>query len=394
MRQDIRYALRILAQNRGFAAVAVLSLAFGIGANTAIFTLIDYVMLRALPVRAPQQLVVIARNPEKPSTGFNYPDYRYIRDHNQSYTGVIASSEGASLAFAVPGEKGISAEVVPVGRVSGNYFSELGVTPAIGRLFTPEDNVTEGGHPVVVLSYDLWQRRFGADPKVLGRGITLNGVPFSVIGVAARGFHGISVGNHSDLFMPIVMMPATNPPARGWNTRHWWWLTMTGRLKPAATMTSASSELNVLWQQILKADPEYKPPAAYDKDSEEFNRMIAVPGSGGWSGLRIQFSRPLTVLMIVVGLVLLIACANVANLLLARAAGRQKEIAVRLAIGAGRGRLVRQLLLETIVVSILGGVAGVVLAFWGVQMLIELMPKRAAGRRREIAVRLAIGAGR
>src|SRR5207249_6798215 len=126
----------------------------------------------------------------KPSVGFSYPDYRYIRDHNQSYTGVIASSEGASLALAVPGEKGISAEVVPTARVSGNYFSELGVPAAIGRLFTPEDNITEGAHPYAVLTYDLWQRRFGGDRKVLGRGITLNGVPFSIVGVSARGFHG------------------------------------------------------------------------------------------------------------------------------------------------------------------------------------------------------------
>src|SRR5215475_5144985 len=139
MLQDIRYALRVLAQNRSFAAVAILSLALGIGANTAIFTLIDYVMLRSLPARSPEQLVVLARNPEKPSTSFNYPDYRYIRDHNQSYSGVIAASEGGVTAFAVPSEKGTAAEVIPVGRVSGNYFDVLGVPAAIGRLFTPED---------------------------------------------------------------------------------------------------------------------------------------------------------------------------------------------------------------------------------------------------------------
>jgi predicted permease len=375
--QDIRYALRVLGNNRSFAAVAILSLALGIGANTAIFTLIDYVMLRALPVRAPEQLVVLARNPEKPSTSFNYPDYRYIRDHNQSYSGVIAAGEGSTTAFAVPGEKGVAAEVLPVARVSGNYFDVLGVTSAIGRLFTPDDNVNEGGHPLAVLSYDLWQRRFAGNPNVLGSKITLNGIPFTVIGVAARGFHGIAVGNHSDLYVPIVMMPTLNPPARGWNTRHWWWLNVMGRLKPGATLKSAESELNVLQQQILKNDPEVKPHPAYEKDAAKFDRMAVLPGSGGWSYLRVQFSKPLTVLMIVVGLVLLIACANVANLLLARAAGRQKEIAVRLAIGAGRARLIRQLLVETLVVSILGGIAGLAFAFWGVQVLLDSMPKRA-----------------
>ncbi|HEY1241756.1 MAG TPA: ABC transporter permease, partial [Bryobacteraceae bacterium] len=377
MRQDIRFALRMLGQNRTFAAVAVFSLALGIGANTAIFTLVDYIVLRSLPARAPEQLVVLGRNPEKPSTSFNYPDYRYIRDHNTSYQSVLASGEGRTLAFAVPGEPGSSAEVVPVAQVSGNYFDVLGVPAALGRLFTPADNVNEGAHPVVVLSWDLWQRRFAGDPKALGRSITLNGVPFTVIGVAARGFHGIAVGNHSDLFMPIVMMPSVNPPARGWNTRHWWWLNVMARLKPGATLASARSELDVLWQQILKADPEYKPPAAYNPDGEKFNRMTVLPGSGGWSGLRLQFAKPLMVLMIVVGLVLLIACANVANLLLARSAARRKEIAVRLAIGAGRWRLVRQLLLETVVVSTMGGVAGLLFAWWGVQALLNLMPKRA-----------------
>ena len=377
MLTDVRYAFRILAKNPGFAAVAVLSLALGIGANTAIFTLVDYVILRSLPVRAPEQLGVIARNPEKPSPSFNYPDYVYIRDHNQSYSGVIASNGGSNaMAFAVPGEKGTSAEVVAGAHVSGNYFEVLGVGAAIGRVFTPADNQTEGAHPYVILSYDFWQRRFGGDKGVLGRSITLNGARFTIVGAAPRGFHGISVGTSPDLYLPIMMMPTVNPPARGWNTRHWWWLNVTARLKPGATLASATSEANVLWQQILKADPEYKPPALYNKGAEKFNRMVVLGGSGGWSGFRTQFSKPLTVLMIVVGLVLLIACANVANLLLARAAGRQKEIAVRLAIGAGRARLVYQLLIETLVVSVMGGVTGLLFAWWGVRVMMDLLPKR------------------
>ncbi len=171
---------------------------------------------------------------------------------------MIAASQGGAAAFAVPGEKGTAAEVISVAKVSGNYFDVLGVGAAMGRLFTPEDNVTEGAHPYTVISWELWQRRFGG-VNVLGRSVTLNGVPFKIIGVAARGFHGTAVGIVNDVYVPIMMMPTLNPPARGWNTRHWWWLTVMARLKPGATLASASSELNVVWQQILKADPEHKP---------------------------------------------------------------------------------------------------------------------------------------
>lgn len=379
MLQDVRHAFRILAKNPGFAAIAVLSLALGIGANTAIFTLIDTVILRSLPVKSPEQLVVLAINPEKPSTAFNYPDYEYIRDHNRSFSGVVATNNGNSpLAFSVPGEGTAGrSEVVSGAMVSGNYFDVLGVTPAIGRLFTPDDNKTEGAHPYAVLSYALWQRRFGGDPRAIGRAITLNGSPFNVIGVARRGFFGTSVGNTADLYVPIMMLPQINRGVRQWKTRHFWWLNVIARLKPGVTMRAATPEADLLWQQIVTSDPERKPAPAYQKDRDKGDHGLLLPGSAGYSYLRNSFSKPLTVLMIVVGLVLLIACANVANLLLARAAARQKEIAIRLAIGAGRGRLISQLVLETLVVSFAGGMAGLLFAWWGVHVLLGLMPKRA-----------------
>ncbi len=376
IRQDTRYAVRLLVQNPMFAAIAILSLALGIGANTAIFTLIDTVLLRSLPVRDPGQLVVFARDPDDPSVGDNYPDYLYIRDHNKSFSGVIAYGGGWSpAAMAVPDEGAhATAQLVTATLVSGNYFEVLGVTPAIGRLLTAADNKMEDAHPWVVLDYDFWQRRFAGDPHVIGRPIKLNGSAFTIVGVARSGFTGVVVGNHPNLYLPIMMLREIQRGTGQWNNRHYWWLTILARLKPGVTMQAAIPEADLLWKQILANDPEQRTVPAFDKDYKQRNRGTLLPGSGGYSSLRNSIQKPLIVLMIVVALVLLIACANVASLLLARAAARQREIAIRLSVGAGRARLVCQLVLETLVVSLLGGILGLAFAWGGVRVLLALMP--------------------
>jgi predicted permease len=373
--QDLRYALRMLRQFPLFTAVAVGSLALGIGANTAVFTLMDAILLRWLPVQNPQELVVLARNPNRPSPSFNYPDYRYVRDRAVSYSGVIAFSGGASpTSLRVP-DRGDMSQLVGMCMVSGNYFDVLGVTPATGRLFNAADNENEGAHPYVVLSHSFWRRSLGADTSVAGRQILLNGAGFQIIGVAREGFTGANVGISPDIYVPIVMYRTFRPTALRWNTRDWWWLTVMGRLKPGIARENAEAELNVLWQRILESDPNRRPVAAWDKDYRIYNTMVVLPGSQGYSFLRNQASKPLTILMITVGLVLLIACANVANLLLARCVARRREIAIRLAVGAGRGRVVAQLLTESILLGVLGGCAGLLFAWGGVKVLLGFLPR-------------------
>jgi predicted permease len=375
--QDTAYAVRILRQNPGFATIAILSLALGIGANTAIFTLIDTVLLRSLPVRDPQQLVAFAINPDEPQAYFSNPDYEYVRDHNKSFSGVIAyGGAGRGVAFEVADEGShATAQLVADQMVSGNFFEVLGVTPAAGRLFTSDDNKKEDAHPWVVLDYSFWQRRFGGDPAAVGRHVTLNGSPFTIIGVSRAGFTGTVVGSHPDMYTPIMMFREIQRSASGWNSRHQWWLNIIARLKPGVSMKTAKPEADLLWKQILANDPEEKQ-QAYDKEYATRNRGTLLEASGGYTHLRSQIQKPLMVLMIVVVLVLLIACANVANLLLARATVRQREIAIRLAVGAARGRLITQLVIETLVIAVCGGVVGIGIAWWGVRVLLTFFPNR------------------
>jgi predicted permease len=346
-------------------------LALGIGANTAIFTLVDAILLRWLSVPNPQELVVLARNPSRPTTGASYPDYCYLRDHSRSYAGLIAFWSGGVTRFSLPGEG--SPQMVALALVSGNYFETLGVRPAIGRMLNPEDN-TPVAHPYVVLSDAFWKRRFGGDTRVVGRDIMLNGAHFQVAGVARQGFTGTSVGTAPDVFAPILMERTFWPddPSIGW--RNVGWITLMGRLKTGVSRAQAEAELNVLWRQILENDPEERAIRSRRHDYNLINTRLLLAGSSGTSDLQKEVRRPLTILMIASAFVLLIACANVATLLLARGFARRREIAVRLAVGAARSRIIVQMLTESITLSVIGGVAGLALARVGVRILVGFLP--------------------
>jgi len=374
--QDFRYAIRTLRKSPLFASVAVFSLALGIGANTAIFTLVNQLILQRLPVRHPEELVLLDWHgafygSNTGSNALSYPMYQEIRDKNQVFAAMFAKFN-MSMSLNLDGHT----ELVSGELVSGNYFPVLDVRAAAGRLFTAADDLYQGAHPLAVLSYGYWTTRFAGDRAVIGKRVLVNGYPFTIIGVSQAGFDGVEVGTSPQIRVPMMMKPLLTP-FYSLNNRRGKFAQVFGRLKPGEGIAQARAGLQPLFHQILQYDVQQKEFAHADAFSkQQFLRawLDVLPASKGRSNLRRQFSDPLWALMAMVGLVLLIACSNVANLLVARASVRQKEIAVRLAIGAGRGRLVCQLLAESLLLSLIGGAAGLGLAILIDRALIAFLP--------------------
>jgi putative ABC transport system permease protein len=377
---DVRLAFRGLRRSPLFATVAILSLALGIGANTAIFTLIDQILLRQLPVSHPEQLVMLYQNANNMGSNMgsrmhSYPLYQDLQQKAEPLSEVICRRLfEASLAIDNSTER-VDAEMV-----SGNYFTMLGVAPALGRVFnSKEDDQVFRGHPVAVISYGYWESRFAKDPNVVGKKIRVNDYPMTIVGVSQRAFAGLDPSRSPQIRVPILMMP-TLMPEWSWlrpDDRRARWVQVFGRLKNGYTLQSAAAPIQGLFTQIRQYEmtlPAAKDWSSYARTEFMKGRLLVAHADLGYSPLRNDFSTALVVLMCMVGLVLLIACANVANLLIARAFARQKEIAVRLSLGSSRGRLVRQLLAESLVLSCIGGVLGLAVAVALTRSLLSFVP--------------------
>ncbi len=381
--QDLRYALRTLRKSPVFTAVAVLTLGLGIGANTTIFSLINAVMLRMLPVQHPEQLVLLT-DPSDSGVDvdttqrgirsiLSYPEFEELRFHNTVFSGMFAAQSEVNDSDVFPGGSTASqAMKAHTELVSGNFFHVLGIQPIIGRVFTAEEDKVSGGNPVAVVSYDYWQREFGGNSPIVGSTIRVGQGIFQIVGVAPPGFHGILVGSNVDFWFPISMQEQVLPGRDYLKPRDTLWLQVMARLAPGIPPQTAEAGINTTFQQTLRDWAPSLPTARERRDM--LNEKIELrPGSRGASELRGEFSDPLILLMMMVGVVLLIACANIANLMLARASGREREIGVRLALGAARRRLVRQLLTESFLVAGMGGVLGIALSVVGARLLLAVV---------------------
>jgi predicted permease len=363
-----------------FSGIAVLSLALGIGANTAIFSLLDQFLLRTLPVKNPQELVFLyhpgpaqgsVSSDEDGGPSFSYPMFREMQKEQTAFTGLAAAqSMNTSLAFrnhALPGTARL---------VSGNYFELLGVKPAMGRLFSEDDDRTDGLEPVVVLNYSYWISRFGGDVSVLNQSIFVNGYPMTIVGVAQKGFAGERLGNSPDIFVPISMKKAVTPDWDSFQDRKNYWISLFARLKPGSSLAQASAAINVTYGAQLEKDVQLlKQPSPTMLQRFRAKKIVLRPGQYGRGGLREESRQPLLLLMGMTVMVLLICCANVANLQLARASARTREIAVRLAMGASRVQLIGQLLLESCLLALVGGALGLATAYWILRAIIAGFPE-------------------
>jgi len=381
--QDVQYGVRTLAKNPAFTLVAMATLALGIGANTAMFSLLDQVVLRLLPVSHPEQLVIVREtgNHYGNTYGANtisWPMFEDLRDNNQVFSGMFCRFPAfVTLSY------GDHPAQIPAQLVSGSYFPILGVGAALGRTIAPDDDAVPDSRPVVVLSYSFWRSYFDGDRTIVGRTIALNSNAMTVIGVAQPGFDGVELGNPAKVFVPIMMKTEMTPHSDGLKDRRrrLSWVTAYGRLKPGVSLEQAQLSLQPLMHSILEMEvqqPEFtRSAAAADRQLFLRNRVELLPGSE--NGLREYMRKPLWLLVALTGAVLLLACANLANLLLARATAREREFAVRLAIGAGRARIVRQLLIESLLLSAAGAVVGLALAFLADRVLLRIyLPADAA----------------
>ena len=398
--QDVRYGWRTLCKNPLFAIMAVLSLALGIGANTAMYSVMDAVMIRALPVRNPGDLVILNWRAKRdagvvqshngsaydePAGGMTSPDfpwpaYELLRNHNNVFSTLFAYKRGGQLNLTINGH----AELGEAEFVSGNFFSGLGIVPAAGRLISDNDNLA-GASQVAVLSYNYWRGRFAEDPAAVGQTISINNIPFTIAGVAAPEFFGVTPGSAPVLYIPIVNRPSL---ARNYGDEHdtmfinahFYWADMMGRLRPGVTLAHAQAELAGRFHQFALAS------AANDQERAELPALWLQEGGSGVDSLRRQYSKPLFVLMAMVAFILAIACANIANLLLARGSARRREMAVRLSLGAGRLRVMRQLLTESLLLALPGGVLGLGVAAAGTRFLIWLL----SGGREDFTLRATL----
>jgi putative ABC transport system permease protein len=366
--QDLRYALRQLAKAPGFAAVAIVTLALGIGANTAIFSLLDQALLRSLPVKDADRLVILqsvgsfnghtsSRTDE--NFYFSYPMYRDLRDRNSVFASLIATDYAA-----VGVQWHNQPELVGAELVSGNYFDALGIRPALGRLMVADDDRVADANPVVVLSFSYWQRRLGSDLSVVNQSILVNGHPFTILGVAPPGFHSVVMGDTPDLFVPMTMKAEVRPGFKDLEDRTSRWLNIIGKLKPGLTREQAEAGINPLWYSI-RADELKQREHSSEHFKESFltkSHLFVRDGAKGFSPLRSDVQTPLLIIMAMVGLVALMASANVGSLLLVRAAGRMREMSVRYALGAKRARVVQQLLVEGLMLGLAGGALGIAIA--------------------------------